>query len=173
MELSTMLTAMKEVNLCTYFLLPLVGLNELSFGKENFSNCYLSRDLTKLYVRFYKVERLPASVSETSTMILKNESNYLVFDIPLLWQEDVIKYIAGKYSELSLDAKQTIRQSSSLLYKTKVKGEVYTDFRLLALEKSPQLSDMWKEHLFEEKDYYLFDEQMELLAVPGQETYYD
>lgn len=178
MELQHMITAMKEVNLCSYFLLPLLGLSKLSFGENNFVNSYLSEDGSQIYVRVYRVADVPGGVRLGVTKVVTaDKQEYLLFNFPDMWKEDIETFMEGKYSLLSDSAKQIIRTTSGLDYKGLGEdGKYYTDFRIIALTRNPDLVAEWKSHLYDPNDRGLCildtDPTIELLEAPGDYMFF-
>ena len=176
MELQTMITVMKNVNLCTYFMLPLLGLSEHSFGERNFINSYISRDGDCIYVRVYSKHLLPSSIRSGNNLVTTLfDEEYLVLPFPPLWREDIEKFLNGKYSQMSLPAKELIVQHSGLEYKAKGEsGTQLTDFRLIALTRHPNLLAYIKDALYDPGEYCILDEDetTELLEAPGDYMYF-
>jgi CRISPR/Cas system CMR-associated protein Cmr5 small subunit len=86
---------------------------------------------------------------------------YLEFSINPNFKNDVEKFVEGKYSQFSNRAKTIIRTNSGLMYRTVVGLTSRTDIRLLALDKSPLLKELWDEFL--DLDV---GEETELLSKP-------
>ncbi len=175
-----MITVMKEVNLCTYFLLPLLGLSERSFGEGNFTNSFLDRAEPFIYVGVSNLDRIPLDVRQGSSKIVAIDgTTYLRFRFPDLWALDIKKFAEGKYSTMSSTAKQAIRTYSGLMYKEEREGMMYSDFRLTALERSPALVEELKNHLYSDKDSSYgvtildTDPTTELLEAPGYYMFFN
>jgi hypothetical protein len=169
MELQKMIKAMTEVNLCTYFLLPLLGLSEHSFGESNFINSFLSEDGESIYVRVYNAKYVPEGVRQGSVLVMTTDKEeYLEFYFPDLWVEDVRHFMDGKYSLMSDSAKHFIRLNSGLEYQEERNGLQFSDFRLIALSRSPVLIEEWKRHLYNEGELSILDTDptTELLEAP-------
>ena len=177
MELQKMITAMKSVNLCTYFLLPLLGLSENSFGKSNFINSFVSENGQNIYVRVYQSKHVPEGVRQGAVLVVTvDKEEYLSFDFPELWKEDVQLFIDGKYSQMSKSAKVFICNYSGLEYKIEREdGLQYTDFRLIALFKHPMLIEEWKKHLYDEGELSILDTDptLELLEAPKDYVFFN
>lgn len=176
MELKTMIAAMTEVNLCSYFLLPLLGLSSESFGEGNFINSYLSKDKKLLYVHFHNLDYVPAIAKEgRSLAVTASGQQYLIFAFSDMWQKDVELFSQGKYSKMTEEAKNTIRTYSGLYYKENVDGVPSTDFRLIALTRNEVLIEEWKSHLYDPNEYCILDTDptTELLEAPKESTYFN
>jgi len=175
MELHKMIAAMKQVNLCSYFLLPLLGLSERSFGKSNFINSFVSEDGQYIYVRVYQSKVVPEDVRQGSVLVVTvDREEYLSFAFPELWKEDVQFFMSGKYSLMSKSAKHFICTYSGLEYKIERDGMHYTDFRLIALSRHPVLIEEWKRHLYNDNELSILDTDptIELLEAPEDYTFF-
>lgn len=157
-------------NLCTYFVLPLLSVNKQRFGGEsNFLNSYLSEDGTKIYVEIVE----PQFIVETNLPKFRlcrdsNKKDYLEFEIPSNFREDLNLFMKGQYSEMSTKAKQLIVEYSGLKYR-KLEGTTYkTDIRLLALEKSETLRNFWISELYDFSHQSHISEDMELMSKPDE-----
>lgn len=175
-----MITAMKEVNLCTYFLLPLLGLSEYSFGEGNFTNSFVDRNGEFLYVAIHSFDLVPLDVRQGVEKVKTTDGTlYMRFRFPDLWKADIERFAKGKYSTMSTTAKQAIRTYSGLMYKDEREGTMYTDFRLVALERSQSLVDELKSHLYSEQDFARgvtildTDPTTELLEAPGYYMFFN
>lgn len=170
-----MLTTMRETNLCTYFLLPLLGLSEHSFGEGNFQNSFIHKDERSIYVSIHHLNLVPPSVRQGVTVVETGDCIYLRFTFPEMWYKDFDLFIEGKYSKMSLTAKQAIKSYSCLMYKVEMEGTVYTDFRITALERSPDLIEEWKTHLYGVRDVSVLDTDptTELLEAPGDYMFFN
>lgn len=124
------LKAMKEDSKVTLYILPILGFNKSSFN--NFVGSYVSRDAT-----FVRVD----------WGIETGRPHRHFIAIPDLWQPDVKLIIAGKYSEISESAKSMIRTYSGMAYRRQDHDgyELFTDYRLMVLDKEPALRQKWEE----------------------------
>jgi hypothetical protein len=129
-------------NLCGYYLLPLLHLNRFMFGPDNFLNCYLDEKNRYLYVKVKDLfdSEIPYKSTWYETTVSRDSELYFVYRIPFRWESIVLLFRDGRYSEFSESAKETIIRHSDLAYKVQdAKGNVFTDARLLALDRSPVL----------------------------------
>ncbi len=145
-------------NLCTFYLLPLTGLNLDSFGgRENFVNCYVDPEGTGLVVSIISPEFLLGVYDNpfyygdliTADANTKTVTEYcLVFKLDPTWMEDFEHFCKGEYRAFSEGAKQLLRQFSGLSYKraTDLEPGTHTDLRLLALETDPERIQPAKEY---------------------------
>lgn len=173
MELTQLFERLRNTNLCSYFILPLIGVNELRFGGEaNFLNSFLSKDGSLIYVEVYQPEFVIGTNLPKHRLGTDLEGRtYLEFKIPEKFSNDVALFMAGKYSEFSNTSKRMIREGSNLEYK-KLKDEVYTtDVRLLALDKSPALKEFWEGHFYDHAHQSHISDDMELLSKPDEGSY--
>lgn len=159
---------LRQENLCTHFILPLIGLNKFSFH-SNFVNCYLTT------TREIAVQVIEKKDVRSKCMINKDFKGirtdgtyyYLIYSIPSIWLPDLRLFKVGKYSEMSELAKDTIRVQSGLIHNALTQtGNVETDVRLLALDKHPVLRNMW-EHVIDPAEPI----QGELLSIPSEKSY--
>ena len=75
-------------NLCSYYLMPLLGIDSISLNKENFNkgyviNSYVSEDYSKIYIlsRFSTYERYDEFEVDTFIYVLKANAEELKEDI--------------------------------------------------------------------------------------------
>ena len=177
MDIKTLLTVMREENLCTYFILPLCGLTKHSFGPGNFKESYLSRTGEYLYVAVYSVKLIPEG-SVNFSIEYKTDQAFVRILIPSFLQNDLCKFIDGKFSTMSPEAKELIRTKSGLTYKLELPdrpGEFYTDFRLMALFKTDNAIAELRDQLFGEREVSPWDNDptLELLEKPGDTMFFD
>lgn len=173
MELQKLINELSATNLCTYFVLPLVGINKSRFGGEaNFLNSFLSRDGSLIYVEVYLPEFvMNEGLPEHRCCVDANGKDYLEFKIPKEFAGDVQLFMAGKYSEMSETVKRIIRENSTLQYKDLKDTTYRTDVRLLALEKSQVLKEYWEAELWDWPAQSHIDSEMELLSKPDEYSY--
>ncbi len=170
----TLINELKDENLCTHFVLPLLKLNKFSFTSSNFVNCYLTEDGSKIIVNVVDttlVSRKAIRHKNYFSSLPTDNSTYLVYFVPVQWKSDVSLFMQGKFSMMSKHAKEVIRRFSGLNYKQKG----LTDGRLLALDKHPVLKNMWENELTNvtgsQRSIVELDEDMELLSIPGKQSY--
>ena len=125
-------------NLCSYYLMPLLGIDSISLNKENFNkgyviNSYISEDYSKIYIlsRFSTYERYDEFEKE-----LTNNKQFVrvshpekgldlfEFNIPELFLNDIHMFFRGKYSGFSNLLKCRILDSCGM---TKYKGKNIPD----------------------------------------------
>lgn len=162
-------------NKSVYFILPLTGLSKSSYGEDNFLNSYVSYNAKIVAVvkdkeaagnymdhEFY-VTDFDVQITDEIT------GTAIVYNIPKQFEGDLSKFLDGKYSEMSLEAKQTIYANSGLPYRFVVPGQksVNTHKLLLVLEKSPVLKRWIEATLLIEIPH-----DQELLDKPSYEAEY-
>ena len=137
-----------RINLCTYFLLPLTGVNKSSFGEYRFRQCWLSKEQMTLTVSTSS-GTIKAMGEEPKKNVLFDhsyaaiESDYFVYRIPAQFYKEVDYFLSGKYSKFSEAAISIIEQKSTLKFNFIVPGDdaIITDRKLLALRKSQTLKE--------------------------------
>lgn len=162
----------KQHNLCTYYLLPLIGINKFSFGVHiNFRNCYVHPDGSELYVSVYYLSQM----LKEHEHLLRTEgapgAPVYVFRLPEKWLPDFQRYRLGKYSEFSKEAKELIIHQSGLRYRTlNDSGLPSTDLRLLAIESDAARRNILRNKLSEFLGSPIA-EDAELLDAPTQSSF--
>jgi hypothetical protein len=173
------LELIKEIhrdNLCTYFVLPLIKLNKESFiSKDNFIDSYLTRDGLNILVKvvdtaFFHHRMVMHPQYQATWEAELTKHRYVQYSIPHRWQQDVQTFMKGKYSHMSNDAKEMIIQHSSMMYRERRLTDhvPITDVRILALDRSEAVRDLWESH------YGMrMDKEAELLSIAGERAYID
>lgn len=161
-----------DYNLCTYYVMPLLKLSKFSFGPGNFEQCFLTPDGKFLTIRLrFDVSFLQENESYIDSYHREGK-DYVVLSVPEEWQEDVQKFITGKYSTFSSKAKEMIRSFSGLMYRQAhpATGKTSTDARLLALDEDVNQRNLLRSKLEEELGC-LIPEDLELISLPQPENY--
>jgi len=161
----------RSVNLCSTYVLPLLGLNRYSFGSpEKFINSYVSEDDLHIVVECtHQYSTVIVNHPNFKLGMEKGDVYIAVFDVPVYYREDVKKFREGKYSQLTESAKNMIRKKSGLPYKVPIPGGGYRSApELLALDKDKVL----KKHL-EESLGTKIDNDAELASIPGEDNFYN
>ena len=163
-----------EYNLCTWYVLPLLGINRSDFLEGNFLNSFISRDLTTVIVQVIDINlcRSKASSNENySGMFQGDKCEWIKFSIPPQWMPDTQIFSEGRFSKMSAEAKFQIRKNSGLLYEKKSEdGNTRTDAILLALDKAKPLRLKWEEVLSANSSYQL-PPDIELLSKPSTNSF--
>lgn len=165
------LEVVKLHNLCTYYLLPLIGINKYSFGLSiNFRNCYVNPEGTELYVKVYYL--LFSLKNHPALLRCEGDAHPVyVFALPENWQYDFECYKAGKYSKFSKEAKGLIQSNSGLRYRAlNPNGNPTTDLRLLAIDEDESRRRILRNKLSE---YFgvRIEEDAELLSPPPESSF--
>lgn len=158
-------------NLCTYFILPLLKLNKFRFlAESNFVDSYLSQNKLYIFVEVLEtmfIEHKLMLHPQFSGLYSNNNTYFIRYKIPDEFINDVELFTNGKYSKMSEKSKTLITENSGLAYKQlNDDGNLVTDIRLTALNKSLTLKQLWEDFL----DVNL-DSEMELLSIPKLKTY--
>ncbi len=167
----------RSVNLCSIYVLPLLGLNRWSFGMpEKFVNSYLSEDNEHVVVECKNPH--PAVITQHANFKFnfeKDGSHFAVFEAPIGYKDDLMKFRQGKYSKFSENAKNQIRKKSGLTYKVPIpnKGGYKSALELLALDKDKELKKYWETILSNPSSPVVLDDDAELASIPGEDNFYE
>jgi hypothetical protein len=119
-------------NLVRYFLLPLAK-GDVTFDTVVFREAYLHIIRPQVYLELQPNVHMKSSLH-------RNGKEYLVINIDPVFETDLDRFRAGKYSHFSSLAKDRIFSYSSLLYNIQgVDGMAYSDSKLLALNRHEAL----------------------------------
>jgi hypothetical protein len=135
------------------------------FGKD-FVNTYLSTDCRYIVVHLitpgqYKINScLIASIHDHN-----EDKHYAVYQIPERWMDDVYKYVGGRLTSMSEEAKQIIRKGSGLAVRVMHDGILHTDARIIAFDPidsllRQKLRLLLVEELGCEKDIVAYDAEI-------------
>jgi hypothetical protein len=158
-------------NLCTTYVLPLIGFNKWSFGtlNDNYVNSFVSEDDKYVIVKLRN--KIPNALTETPRYqfgFSKDGFYHAVFTIPEKFLADIKLWREGKYSQLSDDCKWMIRKKSGLkYYMPYAKGGAEVAVELLVLDKDESLRRGMEEYLGEK-----IDPKAELGSIPGEDNFY-
>jgi hypothetical protein len=158
-------------NLCTYFILPMLKLNKFRFVSEsNFVNSFLSSDAKYIYVQVLETiffeHRLASHPQFDGIFIDSHNNRFIRYKLPTDYATDIDRFCKGQFSKLSVITKKLINKYSGLLYKElNEQGLMVTDVRLLALDKSEAVKEMWEEY------FDVCMNGMELLSIPQTNSY--
>lgn len=158
-------------NKSVYFILPLAGLNKFSFGEEdNFLNSYVSYNgkivvVIKCKVTAGNYMEHTSYVTDFDVEIAEGiNGTAIVYNVPEQFEQDMAKFLDGKYSKMSLLAKNVIYEKSTLPYRLPIPASVNVNTHklLLVLDKNQALKK-WMEKVL---SLTIFEEQ-ELLEKPN------
>lgn len=164
-------------NLCTYFILPLLKLSKFRFSAEsNFIDSYITEDHHSILVEVMEViffeHRFATHPNFKGIYKGPNGTHYLEFSIPQKFMRDVDHFCCGQYSQMSDSAQQLIAEYSGLICnEINEQGEPITDVRLLALQKSPVVKQMWETWLTVSKGHEPDLKEQELLSIPSSRSF--
>lgn len=170
---SAFVQAITRHNLCTYYLLPLIHLNKVSFGEGNFIDSYVNSQGTILTVEVIDCSLCSRFRMYTHPQYLQKvygHGNYdkVIYQLPSIWEWDFNIFKLGQYSKFSIAAKEQIVNYSGLPVDAwNDDGKPLTDARILALVKSPVLKRMWELDLA----CLPLPDDLELLDIPGDRNY--
>ena len=159
-------------NLCTFYLLPLTGLNKRSFGtEENFRDCYVNPEGTELYVAVYYL----TTTLQHHPRMIRTEGRpgapVYVFELQQEWQDHFQLFKQGKYSQFSKRAYDLIIENSGLRFKAvNPNGLPTTDLRLLAIDPDASRRDILRKKLSEHFGVEI-ERNAELLSPPPEKSF--
>lgn len=138
----------KGDNLVTYYMLPLVNVNKLTFGRS-FSTSYINKKGTKIFIEMH-YQMITPNYKLTSTFesdIIIDDLTFAIFRIPEEFKADANLFITGDYSKMSKEAKQLIYKTSTLPYNTTMDSFKVSHPVLQALGKTKRLRTYLLEYL--------------------------
>lgn len=165
----------RSYNLCSTYILPLVGLNRWSFGApENFVDSYINQDNSYVVVKLKSVTVAVTAIPSFKFKFERDNESYAVFEIPERFRDCVDKFREGKYSQFSDAAKLTIRKKSGLRYKApQANGTVRSARELLALDKDRELRKAIERELSNPGSPVVISEEAELMSIPDKNNFID
>ncbi len=175
---SAFIQAINKNTLCTWYVLPFIGLNKYNFQEGNFIDSYMTRNGKYIVVEVADWNLCPG-IPANKNFLRKDvgkKCDRLIFNIPDAWNKDIELFLNGAYSKMSEYAKQTIRDGSGLTYDVADSaGNKRTNAILFALERHPILREMWMSELTVDlpryKSYPVIPEDLELLSVPSDRMF--
>lgn len=165
---------LNEKHLCSWYILPLLGLSVETFGNSNFLNAFLIKDTYQIAVYVIDVNLCLATITSPffKNELEINDREYLVFEIPEWWHEDYDMFLQGKYTKMSEEAKQKIRELCGLKYQVNNEVDVpITNAILLALDNHSILRKKWEDVLGTSAGNRPLDLPDELLSLPAKESF--
>lgn len=174
-NMSNLIKAIYDSNLCTYYLLPLVRLNKFSFGPDNFIQCYTNHDGSRLYVELKDVPEFIYHRSDyLGVTILPTGGMAVALSLSDIWWEDHKRFILGQYSKFSEEAKKCIRAFSGLVEDQNILNEhyVHMDSRLIAIGNERNQRAKLRQLLSKELDVEI-PVDAELISIPSESNFID
>ena|SRR3990172_967301 len=168
LDFNTLLNEIRRTNLCTWYLLPLTGLNRFSFGDGLFVNSYVERSRMWIIVQVPDLNLVSARLKINTVKQWSNDhGGFLAYALPIRSTGDVHLYEVGAYSKFSAGLKSIIFKRSGLPYRELTPdGDIETDIRLLALEGKEAVRDFIERELA-----VILDPNQEVLDVPSPESF--
>lgn len=159
-------------NLCSTYMLPLVGLNRMSFGGTNFITSYVDEDNVHIVAEVRIVTSVIQQMHCFRFEFTRDGCTYAVFEIPSILRDTVKLFREGKYSQFSEESKSVIRKKSGLPYKVP-KGTKYESAReLLALDKDQKLREALEQELSNIGSPVRINSSAELASIPGEDNFF-
>lgn len=151
----------KEHNKVTYYLLPLLMLNKSSFGEDNFIESYVNGEGSMLCADMVDSRLCPDALHHTSFhegWKMQGEGlngdpvgvfHRLWYNLDDGWGLDFDLWKRGLYGRLTDNAKSMIRTYSGMRYRQPLDDgtNLFTDYRLLVLDRDPALRKKWEYEL--------------------------
>lgn len=161
----------RSVNLCSKYVLPLLGINQFSFGSPSkYVNSYVSEDDEHIIVEcLHPYSTIITNHANFKLSFEKDRHYFAVFEVPVFYKDDIKRFREGKYSKFSESAKNTIKKKSGLTWRApQAAGGYKSAPELLALDKDKEL----KRHL-ERELVVKIDDDAELASIPGEDNFFD
>lgn len=166
-------------NLCNFYILPLIGLNKLSFGGvNNFINSYVSNDDKHIVVEM-KEAKTNFQTHKNYVTDFVTDKVAVVFNIPQEFADTISKFRQGKYSHFTAQVKKIIKDRSGLKWKVVVAGPSREDgkkntltARELLIFGDEEDHQALRETLEDELGVRL-PKDAELISVPDDNNFYN
>lgn len=130
----------RSINVCSIYILPLIGLNSTSFGIGNFITSRISTDNEYLCVELKQLNNVVVQHPFYRFSFEKEDVKCAVFKLPEELKEVIVLFREGKYSKFPDSIKNVIRKKSGLRYKVaQPDGSFRSARELLALDKDKEL----------------------------------
>jgi hypothetical protein len=130
----------KGESLVTYYILPLVGVNKLTFGRS-FKASYISKDGNNVYVELSKNMHTPVYKANYNyvTELMHGTTKFIMFSIPIDYSMDIEHFMNGAYSKFQSSTKKKLYTTSSLPYNATMGSFSVSSPVLQALDKTKTL----------------------------------
>lgn len=159
----------RSINLCSIYILPLIGVNSTSFGVGNFITSCISTDSEYLVVALKQLNTIATQNPFYKFNFEKDGTIYAVFKLPPELKKTVELFREGKYSKFPDAVKNQIRKKSGLRYKVaQPDGSFRSARELLALDRDKEL----KKAIEKELEVKLSDDA-ELISVPMEHDFFE
>jgi len=148
-----------------YYLLPLVGVKKASFG-EDFIKTLMSKNGKLCYVELSKFTGKFNSHQNFKSSIKLSNRYFVIFKVPDEFITDTVLLIHGKYSKLSINAKDLIKHYSGLYFNKKTAKGYLTSKAIFALDSHPVLITYYEQYLGltkEQVDELIIKPKLELM----------
>jgi hypothetical protein len=158
----------KGESLVTYYILPMVGVNKLSFGRS-FVGSYISKDGANVYVELAKNMHVPSyrTCPNYVSELMKGATKFITFNVPVEYTMDIKHFLDGAYSKFQNSTKKIIYSTSSLPYNA-TKGSFKVSSPILqALDKTKTL----RSYLEDTLGITRIPETNELIDPPKEEWF--
>lgn len=161
----TIMIIPKGESLVTYYILPLVGVNKLTFGRS-YKASYISKDGKNVYVELSKNMHSPTYKANYNYVseILHGTILFIMFEIPMDYVLDVELFLQGAYSKMQASTKKRIYQMSSLPYNASMGSFTISSPILQALDRTKTL----RAHLISSLGITSIPETNELIDSPDE-----
>jgi hypothetical protein len=163
------IATMREMNACTFYMLPLLRIEAATFGGEvNILNSYISKDGTVLGVVVLETLFVSESKMPQHSIKKKGGQTVYVFRMPDEHRYDIHLFLQGKYSTMSKFARDLIHRFIKGFYalRNEPEDEYLNSIWILALDKSSEVKDLWDSILYDHKGQSVIDD-MELISAPN------
>lgn len=159
----------RSVNLCSTYILPLIGLNPRSFGESNFINSYVNETDTHLIVELNVLTSIIKHHPDFNFEFSDDGHNYAVFELPSKYKGTIRLFREGRYSEFPEEVKAIIRKKSGLRYRViQSDGTMKSARELLALDKDKELRKAMEKEL-----EVRIAADAELASIPGEDNFFN
>ena len=121
-------------------MLPLVGVNKLTFGRS-FKTSFIDERGLKIYVELKKNMHTPTYKANANYIseVVSDGKLFILFVIPVEYLNDSACFVLGEYSKMSAKAKKRIYLTSSLPYNASMGSFTVSHPILQALDKTKTL----------------------------------
>lgn len=132
-------------NLCTYYILPFIGINKDTF--PGFINSYISFN-GKVIVELDQIPELEYWDHPQYVTDFEQDGHlYIVYLLPASYNKELALFLEGRYSEYEKGSKSLIYRQSGLDFNKSVGGTISTHPLLLVLAKHDNLRKLLEDTL--------------------------